>query len=146
MRRDEIDRLLSFLLAEGAQVERAIPKPRVNGGYFDLRVLMIDEVPAFIVVRVSRHPITNLHLGGRRGSLEDVQRRVPEAAWSAAMKSARQVQRGLGTFHLGVDLLFESDLDGHRIIEGNAFGDLLPNLHRDGLDVYGWQIRRLQTR
>jgi hypothetical protein len=28
------------------------------------------------------------------------------------------------------------------VIEGNAFGDLLPNLWRDGLDVYGWQIRR----
>ena len=29
------------------------------------------------------------------------------------------------------------------MIEGNAFGDLLPNLTRDGTDVYGWQIRRL---
>ncbi|MEO8840735.1 MAG: hypothetical protein ABI591_25130 [Kofleriaceae bacterium] len=29
------------------------------------------------------------------------------------------------------------------VIEGNAFGDLLPNLERDGLDVYGWQIHRL---
>ncbi|MEO6775629.1 MAG: hypothetical protein ABI467_21890 [Kofleriaceae bacterium] len=37
----------------------------------------------------------------------------------------------------------EPDLVHHRVLEGNAFGDLLPNLERDGLDVYGWQIRRL---
>jgi hypothetical protein len=38
--------------------------------------------------------------------------------------------------------MFEPGLRAHRVIEGNAFGDLLPNLTRDGLDVYGWQIRR----
>ena len=32
---------------------------------------------------------------------------------------------------------------GKNVIEGNAFGDLLPNLECDGLDVYGWQIKRL---
>ena len=34
-------------------------------------------------------------------------------------------------------------IGGAKILKGNAFGDLLPNLERDGLDVYGWQIRRL---
>jgi hypothetical protein len=53
------------------------------------------------------------------------------------------VQRATGAFHVGVDLMFEPGLTRHRVIEGNAFGDLLPNLLCDGLDVYGWQIRRL---
>lgn len=144
--RRAIDRVLRFLLAEGAQVELAIGKPRIDGGYFDLRVLMIDGEPAFVVVRVSRHPITNLHLGGRRGDLAAVRRRVPEAAWADAMNSARAVHKSTQTFHLGVDLMFEPSLTRHRIIEGNAFGDLLPNLERDGVDVYGWQIRRLSRR
>ena len=39
--------------------------------------------------------------------------------------------------------MFEPDFTAHRVIEGNAFGDLLPNLERDGLDVCGWQIKRL---
>jgi glutathione synthase/RimK-type ligase-like ATP-grasp enzyme len=47
-----------------------------------------------------------------------------------------------GTFHLGVDLMFEPGFRGHRILEANAFGDLLPRLARDGVDVHGWQIRR----
>jgi hypothetical protein len=138
-----IDRLLSFLLAEGAQIERAVGKARAEGGYFDLRVLVVDDEAAFTVVRVSPHPITNLHLGGRRGDLDGLRRRIPPGAWRAAIESARRVQRHSGAFHVGVDLLFEPDLTRHRVIEGNAFGDLLPNLERDGLDVYGWQIRRL---
>jgi len=53
------------------------------------------------------------------------------------------VQRASGAFHVGVDLMFELGGARHRVIEGNAFGDLLPNLERDGLDVYSWQITRL---
>ncbi len=89
---------------------------------------------------------SNLHLGGARGDLEQFRRRVPDIAWQAAMDSTRAVQRASRAFHVGVDLLFEPGLTKHRIIEDNAFGDLLPNLERDGLDVYGWQIRRLLPR
>lgn len=141
--RRAIDRLLRFLLAEGAQIERAVPKAQLDGAYFDLRVLTIDGVPAFVVVRTSPHPITNLHLGGQRGDLGALRRRVPDPSWDAAMASCVAVQRASGAFHVGVDLMFEPSLRAHRVIEGNAFGDLLPNLERDGLDVYGWQIARL---
>ena len=135
-------RLLRFLLGEGAQVERAIPKAQAGGRHFDLRVLTIDGEPAFFVMRTSPHPITNLHLGGQRGDLDGLRASVPPEAWEAAMASCRAVQRASGAFHVGVDLMFEPGLRAHRVIEGNAFGDLLPNLWRDGLDVYGWQIRR----
>jgi hypothetical protein len=142
-RPDDLDRLLSFLLAEGAQIERAVPTARADGGYFDLRVLVVDGEPAFTVMRVSPHPITNLQLGGRRGDLDRLRQRIEPDAWRAAMDCACRVQRESGAFHVGVDLLFEPDLTRHRVLEGNAFGDLLPRLERDGLDVYGWQIRRL---
>jgi hypothetical protein len=138
-----LDRLLGFLLGEGSQIERAIPKAQLGNRLFDLRVLTIDGEPAFIVVRTSPHPITNLHLGGQRGSIDELREHVPEAAWQAAMASCVAVQRQSGAFHVGVDLMFEPGFTAHRVIEGNAFGDLLPNLERDGLDVYGWQIRRL---
>jgi hypothetical protein len=138
-----IDRLLGFLLSEGSQIECAIPKAGLGEGYFDLRVLTIDGEPAFIVVRSAPHPITNLHLGGQRGDLEDLKARVPAASWEAAMASCVRVQQASGAFHVGIDLMFEPGLRAHRVIEGNAFGDLLPNLVKDGLDVYGWQIARL---
>jgi glutathione synthase/RimK-type ligase-like ATP-grasp enzyme len=143
-KREDLDRLLAFLLAEGAQVERAVPKAQDAGRYFDLRVLAIDGVPAFTVMRTSPHPITNLHLGGQRGDVEALRARVEPAAWDAMMASVCAVQRASGAFHVGVDVMLEPGLRAHRVIEGNAFGDLLPNLERDGLDVYGWQIRRLR--
>ncbi len=130
-----LERLLAFLLGEGAQVERAIPKAQVAGRYFDLRVLTIDGEPAFVVMRTSPHPITNLHLGGQRGDVDALRASVPPEAWEAAMASCRAVQRASGAFHVGIDLMFEPGLRAHRVIEGNAFGDLLPNLVRDGLDV-----------
>lgn len=142
--RDRIDRTLGFILGEGAQVERAIPKARLASRYIDCRVLTIDGEPAFVVVRAATHPITNLNLGGQRGDPEALRAAVPPAVWDAAMASCRAVQATSGAFHVGVDLMFEPGFAAHRVIEGNAFGDLLPNLVRDGLDVYGWQIRRLR--
>lgn len=135
--RPRIDRVLEFLLGEGAHVERALTKARVDRRFFDCRVLTVAGEPAFTVVRTSPHPITNLHLGGRRGALPDISSPVLDAA----MESCRVVARHYSALHLGIDLMFERDLAGHRILEANAFGDLLPNLERDGLDVYGWQIR-----
>lgn len=143
--RARIDRTLGFILGEGAQVERAIPKARLAKRYFDCRVLAIAGEPAFVVMRTATHPITNLNLGGLRGDVEALRAAVPPASWDAAMASARTVQRDSGAFHVGVDVMFEPGLRAHRVIEGNAFGDLLPNLVRDGLDVYGWQIRQLIT-
>jgi len=138
-----IDSLLGFLLGEGSQIEREIPKAQLDGRSFDLRVLAIDGVAAFVIVRTSLHPITNLHLGGQRGSVEQLRAKISDQAWDAAMATCVQVQQESGAFHVGVDLMFEPDLEAFRVIEGNAFGDLLPNLERDGLDVYGWQIQRL---
>jgi hypothetical protein len=141
--RRAIDRVLGFILREGAQVERAIPKAKLDGRFFDLRVVAVDGEPAFVVVRCASHPITNLHLGGQRGDLASLRARVAPDAWDRAMASCVALQRSSGAFQVGVDLMFEPGFTAHRIIEGNAFGDLLPNLERDGLDVYGWQIRRL---
>ncbi len=138
-----LDKLLGFLIDEGAQIERAIPKAQLGGKLFDLRVLTIDGVAAFVVVRTSPHPITNLHLGGLRGSVDELRAQMPAETWNAAMATCVRVQQESGAFHVGVDLMFEPGFTAHRVIEGNAFGDLLPNLERDGLDVYGWQIHRL---
>ncbi len=138
--RDGVGEILAFLLREGSQIERTVPKARLDGDLMDCRVLVIAGEPAFVVVRQSTHPITNLHLGGWRGSFEALRRAVPARSWAAAMDSCRRVAAQHRCFHLGVDLLFEPGFHRHRILEANAFGDLLPNLTRRGLDVYEWQI------
>ena len=62
----EIARLIDALAPHGLQVEAWIPKASVDGRIADLRFLVIAGEPAFRVLRKSRHPITNLHLGGER--------------------------------------------------------------------------------
>ncbi|MBZ4415811.1 STM4014 family protein [Myxococcus sp. RHSTA-1-4] len=136
-----VDEVLEFLLAEGSQVERSIPKARLGGDYFDCRMLMVRGEPAFTVVRQSRHPVTNLHLGGWRGDLEELRAAAPANEWEEALESCRAVARAHDCLHVGIDLMFEEYFTGHRVLEANAFGDLLPNLRRDGLTVYEWEIR-----
>jgi glutathione synthase/RimK-type ligase-like ATP-grasp enzyme len=137
----KLEALLAFLLAEGSQVEQAVPKARLSGHTFDCRVLVVAGEPAFTVVRQSRHIITNLHLGGWRGSLTELAARVPPEVHAAAMDSCRRVHAAHGCLHVGVDLMYEAGFGGHRVLEANAFGDLLPNLTREGLSTYGWEIR-----
>ncbi len=136
-----VDEVLGFLLTEGSQVEHSIPKARLGGDYFDCRVLMVRGEPAFTVVRQSRHPITNLHLGGWRGDLDELRAAVPPNELADALDSCRTVARAHDCLHVGIDLMFEEFFTGHRVLEANAFGDLLPNLRRDGLTVYEWEIR-----
>ncbi len=138
--REPIDALLEFLIAEGSQIERAISKARIGARVFDLRVVVIAGEPVFVVPRASPHPITNLHLGGIRADLGEVRGRISTDAWRRAMASAKAVFAAHQCLHVGVDLLFEADLHGHRVIEANAFGDLLPGLEQGGLSVYGWEI------
>lgn len=133
----DVHRALAFVLAQGAQVERAVPKAKLASALFDCRVLCIAGEPRFTVVRQNEHPITNLHLGGWRGDLPA----MPPGAWEAAMESCRRVAALYRSLHVGLDVLFEPGLQQHRIIEANAFGDLLPNLTLDGLSVYRWELR-----
>lgn len=137
----EVRRALAFVLEQGAQVERAIPKATLAGALFDCRVLCIAGEPRFVVVRQNEHPITNLHLGGWRGDLEALKAAMPKGAWEAAMQTCRNVAALYRSLHVGLDVMFEPGLERHRVIEANAFGDLLPNLTLDGLSVYGWEIR-----
>lgn len=141
--------LIRLILKEGAHVEEFIPKAEMDGQNFDLRILVVGGEPAFTVVRRSPLPITNLHLGGTRGDPARLDGIVPERVGSAIDHAMRSVSLALPALHLGVDVMIERDpapgSPGFRVLEVNAFGDLLPNLTRraDGRDwsVYEWEIR-----
>ena len=136
-----IDRLLAFLLREGSHVEEHVAKARLGGKYFDTRMLVIGGEVAFTVVRKSPHPITNLHLGGERGTEVELAALIAPAVLRAAEASAKAVFAAHRCLHLGVDVMFTAALDSHRVLEANAFGDLLPNLQSGGLTVYEWEVR-----
>jgi hypothetical protein len=142
LRGEPAQRVLSFLLREGAQIEMAIDKTRLDGRPFDLRVLVIGEEPAFVIPRTSRGgPFTNLHLGGARAGLEVVRSLLGERCWEAALDAAVRVRRLHEVLHLGVDVVVESGTHQPYVVEANAFGDWFP-----GLPTHEHEVRELEVR
>lgn len=137
----EIDRMLAPVLADGAIVQRWIPKAGTHGGPFDLRVLVVRGRIAHRVARVGQGTITNLHLDGMRVAVEDALARfgprihaaLDEACLGAASAFCRDTT-------VAVDVMI--DPRGRPfVLECNAWGDYLPRLLYEGLDTYEAQLR-----
>jgi hypothetical protein len=136
-----IARLIDALSWNGLHVERWVPKASWQGHAMDLRVVVIAGQPRHTVVRMSRGPLTNLHLGNRRGDLEALQRTVPQEAWQAMHASLAQATALYPTSHyVGADVLFTPGFTRHAIVELNAFGDLLPGVLHEEHDTYEAEV------
>ena len=140
----EISTLLDFILQENTVIEEWIPKAVIENSYFDFRVLVINGQAKHVVPRLSTTPITNLHLGNKRGVLEVIEHKIGKAKLlevkAMAEKAAVCFPESL---YLGVDVLLASDLKTIKILEVNAFGDLLPNLLHEGMDTYTTEINEI---
>lgn len=133
--------MIELIAAAGpVVVERWFPKAGIDGRSIDLRVMVIDGRARHCVVRTSRSPVTNLHLGNQRGDLSVVQTRLGPAGWGQVVDLA---ERAAGCFPdtmtVGVDLMINTGWDRFAVAEVNAFGDLLPGVLVDGRDAYAWQ-------
>ncbi|MAQ13323.1 MAG: hypothetical protein CMN30_00785 [Sandaracinus sp.] len=137
-------RCLDWLLTEGARVEVAEPKVRLGGRHCDLRVVVVEGRARLALPRTSTHPITNLHLGGRRGDADALRAQVGGERWDRALGLAERAADG--AFVAGVDLLFRRDDHAPLVLEVNAFGDLLPGLRSERKDAYDWQVEAIRAR
>ncbi|XVQ09041.1 STM4014 family protein [Spirillospora sp. CA-255316] len=144
----EVADLVDALAPDGLHVERWVPKAGLDGRVLDLRVVVVAGEPTHAVVRTSRSPMTNLHLGGARGDLDAVRRAMGEHAWRHALDvCARAAACFPGSLMVGVDLLVRIGWRGCAVGEVNAFGDLLPGLTglpgsgAEGIDTYTAQVR-----
>jgi hypothetical protein len=123
-------------LPQGMIMEQWVPKLTLPGGAVDLRVLVIAGEPRHRVVRQSRHPMTNLHLGNQRGDTAALRACLGSQKFEAALELA---VRAAACFpesrYAGVDVLIDTR---HRALVGeiNAFGDLLPRLVDRGESAY----------
>jgi hypothetical protein len=122
----DLDSAVQFVLDEAAFVQRGIPMAQVDGQNFDVRVVCICGKPAATIFRLSPHPMTNLHLGGRRGDHARCQAAIPTRDWLDALDHCSEAAACFDSTIAGVDLLFERGFRRHSILEVNAFGDFFP--------------------
>ncbi len=132
--------LLDKLLKLDCVVERWYGKETFQGYCYDLRVIVQGGQIDYILPRLSKGPITNLHLNNRSMEFTDLNldKRTVERISEVCLKAGECYPR---LKSIGMDVLLERGSRSPRVIEMNAQGDLL---HRD---VYGEnRIYRRQIR
>lgn len=144
-----IGAITDALAPDGLHVERWLPKASQHGRSADLRVVAVAGRATHAVVRTAAGPLTNLHLGGARGDLDEV--RAAVAAAGASFDGLLRMCEATaavfpGTPCVGVDVLPATGWRRFTVGEVNAFGDLLPGLTglpegpAAGTDTYAAQV------
>ncbi|MFJ6572756.1 STM4014 family protein [Streptomyces sp. NPDC091292] len=145
----EVAALVDALAPDGLHIERWLPKASLHARVADLRVVVVAGRATHAVVRTSRSPMTNLHLGGARGDLALARAAVERAGgdWADALAVCERAAACFpDTLCVGVDLLPGIGWRRFAVGEVNAFGDLLPGLTglagggAEGLDTYAAQV------
>ncbi|SFF28674.1 Glutathione synthase/RimK-type ligase, ATP-grasp superfamily [Paenibacillus algorifonticola] len=135
--------IIDWLCREGAQIERWIEKDSIDGSSYDIRQLVVNGSPCHALARLSRTPITNLHLRNER-------RLITDGMLSAILKE--QVEHtavsALAAFNgstvAGIDVLVQKKRGLTYICDVNPFGDLLYHAEHKGMNTYEWQMSLLQ--
>lgn len=132
----EVAAIVDFLCRESVVIERWLPKATWNGMAFDLRILAFPTGMRHVVVRQSREPITNLHLGNSRGEWPTVRAQLGESL-SELESTCGKISRAFARSHcVAIDALISPDFRQHTVLEVNAFGDLLPGVLHNGKNSY----------
>lgn len=126
-----IEKICRHILPLGTIVERWIPKPAYKHCKYDLRVLYQFGKIAFITVRQSKGPITNLHLNNhplptkQPGILPECLELTKKQISDMEQLCEQAVSAFEGLSMAGIDILFEKNSKKPMIIEMNGQGDLL---------------------
>ncbi|MDQ0791302.1 STM4014 family protein [Streptomyces sp. B3I8] len=145
----EIAAIVDTLAHDGLHLERWLPKASQQGRAADLRVVVVAGRATHAVVRTSRAPMTNLHLGGTRGDLDAAREAVERAGarWADVLQVCERAAACFPrTLCVGVDLLPATGWRRFVVGEVNAFGDLLPGLTglpgsgAESADTYAAQV------
>ncbi len=139
--REDVRIIVDYLCAESAQIECWMPKASLAGRTFDLRIVVINGSARQTVVRCGSGPMTNLHLGNRRGDLRQLRTTIGTQRWHSIQETAENAARLFrDSMYVGVDLLLTPGFRNEMILELNAFGDLLPGIKSRGQETYATEI------
>jgi hypothetical protein len=140
----EIATLINQLIPEQVFAEEWLPKATLQGRYFDVRVLTIAGKARHTVLRTSSNVITNLHLGNRRGNMNEFIAAIGADKLNEIKQLAEQAAACFpNSLYMGIDILLTAGLKKTVVLEVNAFGDLLPGLLHDGESCYEAQINAM---
>ncbi len=120
----EVYTLLEQILKLDCIVERWYAKAEYEGHSYDLRAVMQDGRLDFLLARLSKGPITNLHLNNHPMAAAEL------GLSAAVLENIEEVcKQAVGCFQglrsVGIDILLEKGKNIPRIIEMNAQGDLI---------------------
>ncbi len=135
----DIRQIVDWIAGEGIHVERWISKAMLNGYAYDARQLVCQAEAGHAVLRLSRTPITNLHLRNERLLLDDAE--LDEAVRMSIRHTAEQALATFPrSFCAGMDVLVPADGSRPLIMDVNPFGDLLYHVRHQGMGTYEWEL------
>lgn len=138
---EQVRALLDALCPLGVYIERWVPKAGVKNRTTDLRVVTIAGKARHIVLRMSKGPITNLHLLNERSGPEPLKRAMRSSDWEALIETCERVARCFPSMlYLGIDVAVHADLRKHTVFEVNAWGDLLHGITDRGQTTYEAEV------
>lgn len=121
---EEICPLLDEILKLDCVAERWYAKAQHQGMSYDLRAVVLDGRTEFLLGRLSKGPVTNLHLNNHPVKADELG--LPVSVREDTEKLCRQaVECFPGLRCAGIDILLERGSLKPRIIEMNAQGDLI---------------------
>lgn len=143
-RSEEIATLMNWLCAEGAQIERWMPKATLDQRAYDIRQLVAGGQAGHAIMRLSRTPITNLHLRNERmlpaeAGLDEQRMSLVRLAAQAAMSAFPN------SWSAGIDVMLTSGSNPRAyVLDVNPFGDLLYRVEHHGFGTYEWEMELLR--
>jgi len=136
----KIETIVNKMIPSGLMVEEWIRKKRFKEKSVDFRILVINGKAAFVVPRMSNHFITNLHLGNEKGNIQEVEevwgKELIDHAKNLAVQAVEEIG---GLFYAGVDVAI-SEKGNPYVLEVNAFGDMLLNIFKNGMNTYEYEL------
>lgn len=141
-----IQTIIEQMIPNCLHVEDWIIKKRYLAKSTDFRVLTINQEPIFIQPRHSTHPITNLHLGNEKGSLQELEQEWGTAMIEKVKTVAQQTAKHFPKlFYAGIDIAVDEDGNPY-VFEVNPFGDFLKDIFVNGLTTYAYELRKWEEK
>ena len=135
-RDQQVATLIDALVPNRLYVEQWIPKPCAGSDCFDVRMVTLAGRPVHRVARLATQPLTNLHLGNRRGMVAEL---LSPAAEARMEMLAGQVAACFEhSMIAGIDMIATEQR--MHVLEVNAFGDWLPNLLWQGRNIHECEL------